>query len=367
LVERWLVSSQWPPHCLEVIRQHPYYDDYWRAQNLGEQAELVDWPMAIVGGWYDIFQQGTLDLFQAIHQRGGPEGRKNVHLIMGPWTHAVGRTKVGDLAFPENAKWDDRFPRFDQWVGHWLLDEPLKNEVPAVLYYTMGPIVSGKSTGGQPPGNTWRTAASWPPAAKTVPFYLTPQGTLQALLAPESGQFTYRYDPSHPAPTHGGPNLLIPAGSYDQREIEQRGDVLVFSSEPLTRPLEVTGRVRARLVVATSAADTDFTAKLTDIYPDGRSMLLVDGICRLSLRDRLDQPNEVTPGKIYRIEVDLWSTSYVFGPGHRIRLAISSSNSPRLEPHTNRAAGDESPPVAAEQTLYVGGEQASCLQLPVVE
>jgi putative CocE/NonD family hydrolase len=186
-------------------------------------------------------------------------------------------------------------------------------------------------------------------------------------LTPDSGKFTYRYAPSQPVPTHGGPNLLIPAGSYDQCEIEQRDDVLVFSSEPLTRSLEVTGPIHAYLLVATSAADTDFTAKLTDVYPDGRSMLLVDGICRLSLRDRLDQPDKVTPGKTYRIDIDLWSTSYVFCRGHRIRLAISSSNSPRFEPHSNRLAGDEGPPIVATQTLMVGGEQASCLQLPVVE
>ena len=276
----------------------------------------------------------------------------------------MGTTRVGDLTFPESAKWADAFPRFNEWSAQWLLDQPIGRDIPPVVYYTMGELPAGNA-----PGNEWRTAPSWPPPSRPLAMYLTVGGALQSDIVADGGQRTFTYDPHNPVPTHGGPNLLIPAGSFDQRDTEQRDDVLVFTSDLLANPLEVTGRLRAILHVTTTAVDTDFTAKLTDVYPDGRSMLLVDGICRLSLRESLEHRSEVTPGETYRLAVDLWSTSYVFNQGHRICLAISSSNSPRFEPNPNTGeiSGSEKEAVTATQTLLVGGEHPSHLLLPVID
>jgi putative CocE/NonD family hydrolase len=318
----------------------------------------------MVGGWYDIFQQGTLDMFAAIQTCGGPKAKKHVHLLMGPWTHAVGVTRVGELTFPDHAKWADEFPRFDAWADRWLLDKPMAREVPPVLYYTMGALPAGSA-----PGNRWRTATAWPPPGNPTRWHLTADGLLRRETVPPAGRRTFRYDPGNPVPTRGGANLVLPAGSFDQVKQEERDDVLLFTSDALSEPMEVTGRLRAVLHVATTAADTDFTAKLTDVYPDGRSMLIADGICRLSLRDSLDRRSDVACGEIYSINVDLWSTSYVFNTGHRIRLAISSSNSPRFEPHPNRdlAGGSAGEPIVATQTILVGSEHPSHLLLPIVK
>jgi len=363
LVEGWLSAGLWPSECLVEIRAHPTYDDYWCLQNLGERAEVVNWPIAFVGGWFDIFQQGTLDAFTTIQQRGGPNTRGDVHLLMGAWTHAVNNTQVGEQVFPDSAKKPSQWPSYEEWFACWLKDQPLRVDLPPVLYYTMGELPDKLDT----PGNEWRSADTWPPESNLTSFYLTTEGGLRREPG-QPGSFSYLYDPKNPVPTLGGQNLVLPMGSFDQRPIENRSDVLLFTTEPLAEPLEVTGRITAVLYVSTSTPDTDFTAKLTDVYPDGRSMLLNDGIRRLRFRNSLSNPESVTPGEIYRLEIDLWSTSMVFNAEHRIRVAISSSNSPRFEPNPNTGNPDwtSSDAVIAEQTIYVGGERSSHVLLPVV-
>ncbi len=352
LTEGWLSGTKWPTDVLELIKSHPTYDDYWRVQNLGERVEHVDWPVTLVGGWFDIFQQGTIDAFTEIQTRGGPNARNNVHLIVGAWTHGVNNTKVGDLTFPEKAKMPSAWPETDDWFDAWLFDEPLSPEPPSVLYYTMGEIPYGRDI----PGHEWRSADTWPPPqSQEIPFYLTELGDLHR-DTPQTASLGYSYDPKQPVPTVGGQNLILPAGSFDQREVEEREDVLVFTTPVLEEPLEVTGHLTAVLYVSTSAQDADFSVRLSDVYPDGRSMLLTDGIRRLSFRNSFSETEAVVPGEVYRLEVDLWSTSMVFNEGHSIRIAVTSSNTPRYEPN----------PHASEQTVYLGGDRASHVLLPLV-
>ncbi|RJP25420.1 MAG: CocE/NonD family hydrolase [Candidatus Omnitrophota bacterium] len=362
LVEGWLKGAKWPDENLAEIRFHPAYDEYWQVQNLGERIEEVNWPISLVGGWFDIFQQGTIDAFVDIRNHGGSCARENAHLIMGPWHHGVNVTKVGELTFPDTAKTPALWPGQKEWLEHWLSDQPLDPAPPPVLYYTMGELPAGNA-----PGNEWRSCENWPPDSMPHKYYLCSDGGLSE-NPPEASVRTYTYDPKNPVPTIGGQNLLLPMGPHDQRSIEQRDDVLVFSTPPLSEPLEVTGRITATLYVSTNAVDTDFTAKLTDVYPDGRSMLLNDGIRKLSFRHSLISPTAVVPGKIYQLEIDLWSTSIVFNTGHCIRLAISSSNSPRFEANPNTGFADwrNTETVAAEQSIYIGGECASYLLLPVI-
>ncbi len=375
LVEGWLVAAQWPADNLGEIRSHPTYDSYWQVQNLGERVDKVNWPVVISAGWYDIFQQGSIDAFQAIQEKGGPNARKNVHLVMGPFHHGINMLKVGEFEFPESAKIPDTWPKGSDWFRHWLNDEPLSVDPPPVLYYTMGEMPVGDA-----PGNEWHEAQSWPPPSKPVQFYLTETEGL-AKQKPSDGKLAYTYDPENPVPTAGGTNLLIPAGPFDQRNylinkkedlranIEDRDDVLIFATEPLKEPIEVTGNVRAVLYISTSAVDTDFTVKLTDVYPDGRSMLITDGITRLGFRNSLETFETATPGEVYRLDVDVWSTSIVFNKGHRIQIAVSSSNAPKYEPNPNTGNLDwkSTEKIKAQQTIYIGGERASHVILPIIE
>jgi uncharacterized protein len=180
---------------------------------------------------------------------------------------------------------------------------------------------------------------------------------------------SFIYDPSNPVPSNGGNNLVgATAGPYDQQKIEERNDVLVFTSDELKEPLEVTGPIKLMLYASSSALDTDFTGKLVDVFPDGKAYNLCEGIIRARYRDSADQLSLLEPGKVYRYEIDLWVTSNVFMPGHRIRLEVSSSNFPRFDrnPNSGKEFGTDTELVKATQTLYHDGTYPSHLVLPVI-
>jgi putative CocE/NonD family hydrolase len=170
-------------------------------------------------------------------------------------------------------------------------------------------------------------------------------------------------------PTRGGLNLTIDKGPMDQREVESRQDVLVFTSEPLTEPLEITGRITAVLSVSSDGQDTDFTVKLTDVYPDGKSLLVADGIRRASLRNSFEKREPLEPGEVYEVPVDLWSTSLIVNTGHRLRVAVSSSNSPRFEPNPNTGEPrfETGKSRVAKNTLHMSSARLSRIELPVVK
>jgi hypothetical protein len=180
---------------------------------------------------------------------------------------------------------------------------------------------------------------------------------------------TYTYDPSNPVPTIGGQNLEIPGGPYDQTSIESRSDVLIFTSEELEEPYEATGPIKAKLYVSSDCPDTDFTVKLTDVYPDGRSMLITDGILRMRNRNGVDHWEFMQNGEICEVEIDLWSTSYIWNAGHRIRIAISSSNYPRFlsNPNTKDSINDNTTYNIANNTIYLDSEHPSCIILPEIK
>jgi putative CocE/NonD family hydrolase len=219
------------------------------------------------------------------------------------------------------------------------------------------------------PGNLWRQAATWPPPSTATPAYLASDGTL-SFQRPAAGAAprSFTYDPSNPVPTRGGQNLTIPAGPMDQRPVENRPDVLLFTSPALDKPVEITGRVRAKLWVSSDAPDTDFTVKLTDVYPDGRSMLLLDGIRRMRFRNGFEKPELMKPGSVYPITVDLWSTSMIINKGHRIRIAVSSSNYPRFDanPNNGQPSWAGGPVRVAHNTVYLDASRPSQVILPVV-
>jgi len=201
-----------------------------------------------------------------------------------------------------------------------------------------------------------------------MPFYFREDRTLSPARPKTGRPLTYAYDPKDPVPTLGGPQLTIPAGPMDQRKIERRPDVLVFTGEPLVEPLEVTGRVRVRLWVSSDAPDTDFVAKLCDVYPDGRSINICEGILRARFRDSFRKEERMTPGRLYPITLDLWSTSVLFNRGHRLRVHVTSSSAPGYDPNPNTGepfrAGDRTR--VARNTLYLDERRPSHILLPVM-
>lgn len=365
MIEDWLSVNQFSPRALELWTSHPTYDDYWRERDLNKRYRSVNCPAVHIGGWYDIFAQATIDAFMGYQNRGGPGARGKQKLIMGPWTHGIFQGKAGELSFPNAEKPPTRAHDPWIWFDHYLKGEDNGvDREPAVTYYVMGDVTDPKA-----PGNEWRTANTWPPTKATpTPFYLHPDGSLSTRKPGKKGALTYTYDPENPVPTVGGPRLTLPAGPMDQLGIEGRPDLLIFTSEPLREPLEVTGRIWLMLWASSDALDTDFVAKLCDVYPDGRSINVCEGIIRARFRKGFSKELLLRPGRIYRFKVDMWSTSIVFNRGHRIRVHVCSSNSPAFDPNPNtgepfRATENRR---IAHNTIYMDEKHPSCIILPVV-
>src|SRR5262249_47187228 len=225
----------------------------------------------------------------------------------------------------------------------------------------------GDTTDTNAPGNFWRSAETWPPPAEVTPFYFHADHALGKDRPGDDGPLTFTYDPQNPVPTIGGPNLLSAKGPMDHRPAEALPDLLLFTTEPLAEPIEVTGRITASLFISSDCPDTDFTVKLCDVYPDGKSMLVTDGIQRASLRDRCEKRQLLEPGEVYELNVDLWSTSLIVNRGHRLRIAVSSSNAPRFEPNANPGDPHASPGKGriATNTLHVSAKAPSHILLPL--
>ena len=366
MIEDWLRISAFSPDALKIWTSHPTYDSYWRERDMTTRFRYTNAPAIHIGGWYDIFAQATIDAFVGMQTRGGPGARGKQKLLMGPWTHGVFQEKAGELTFPNAKNPPTTAHDIWRWFDHYLkgVDNGVDRE-PAVTYYVMGDVTDRNA-----PGNEWRTADRWPPVNATpTPFYLHPDRSLSTRKPEEGGTLSYTYDPKDPVPTVGGPRLTLPAGAMDQRKIESRPDVLVFTSEPLREPVEVTGTVKVILWASSDALDTDFAAKLCDVYPDGRSINICEGILRARFREGFSKEKLMQPGTPYRFEIDLWSTSIVFNRGHRIRVHITSSNAPAFDPNPNTGepfrASERSRP--AHNTIYMDAKRPSHILLPVVK
>jgi len=340
---------------------NPVRNAEWDALNLHLMYHKIKVPSLAIGGWFDIFQQQNLDTWRLLRRYGGtPEARMYHRLIMGPWTHGVGQ-KPGDRDFGPDIG-IDLAALSDRWYERWLLGvrNGIEQEAP-LRTFTMGT-------------NKWVDRYVWPPSdAKPCRLYFSnssddPKGGLLVTKPPRREQpHSFVYDPNDPVPTNGGNNLIAKAGVRDQREIEKRPDVLLFTSPPLERDVEVAGRMKARIYASSSAKDTDFTVKLVDVLPDGTAYNVADGLIRARYRQG-SKPKLLTPGKTYEFEIDLWSTSMVFLKGHRIRVEVSSSNFPRFgrNPNTGGPIETEKTVVKATNTIYHDRARPSHIELPVV-
>ena len=356
---------------------HPQFDGYWRRGSVRGRESEITAPVYAVGGWYDIFSKSVLEHVNAVRKTSrSQDARRHQHVLMGPWTHGIGRDgKVGSLDFGKGSVVDINALQV-RWFDHWLKGEDTGVEAWAPLRI----FVMGK--------NQWRDEQEWPLArTQYTPYYFRSEKSANTLkgdgrlsttmpgASAEKPADQFVYDPNDPVPTLGGCNLVgCPAGPYDQTKAEARQDVLVFTGDKLTSAMEATGPVKVVLYAATSATDTDWTAKLVDVHPDGRSFNLCDGILRARYREpssadaSAGAPTLIEPGKVYRYQIDLWVTSNVFLPGHRIRVEISSSNFPRFDrnPNTGHAFGADAELKKANQTVYHDAQYPSHLLLPVI-
>ncbi len=349
--------------------EHSQYDDYWKQWAIDADYSRIKVPVYQMGGWYDLFLYGTLANYAGIKEHAGTGSARNgERLLIIPGGHAGWGGNVGAVNFaPEG--YVDYYGVMMDWYDSILRgdDNGMAQEKP-VRYFVMGK-------------NVWADADSWPPAgARAASYFLHSEGKANSASGDGSlstntasgaaDQFTE--DPQNPVPTRGGQLCCdarhLSVGVQDQRDNEARPDVLVYSTTPLAQDLEVTGPVHAELYVSSSAQDTDFVAMLTDVAPDGTAHNIADGIVRMRYRDTLERQGFLEPGKIYKIDVDLWATSNVFLAGHRLRLDIAGSNFPRFDRNLNTEASPETGEkgVVATNRVYHDAEHPSALILPVM-
>lgn len=344
--------------------EHSSNDEYWQEISIRRQYENVDVPVLHVDGWYDVFLNGALENFNGMRERGGSElARENQRIVLGPWDHVSRWARdqtLGEMNYGPRARKELNELQLS-WFDHWLKGKDNGAESkPAVRYFLMG-------------ANRWKSASAWPiPGTEVTGYYLQSDGRLGRSPEEESEPDRYTYDPRDPVPSRGGHSCCsrtaTPMGPFDQREVEQRDDVLVYSTPPLKRSMEVTGPITVTLYASSSARDTDFTAKLVDVHPDGKAINLNDGIIRARFRNSEEKEELLTPGKVERYRIEVWPTSNLFKRGHRIRLEISSSNFPMYDrnPNTGAPLGESAELRTADQTILHDADHPSRVTLPIV-
>jgi putative CocE/NonD family hydrolase len=354
---------------------HPSRDGFWQDLSVADRAENITVPALHIAGWFDLLVDATVRTYRQLRARAGTaEARRGQQLIIGPWDHMAFDGLYPDRQFPmaSGALFAGLTQVYLDFYDRWVRGNSAgAAENAPVRIFVMGI-------------DEWRDEQEWPLADTTyADYYLTSvrgantaggDGLLTLALPAADARDSYIYDPADPVRTVGGRMLLAAAvngaGPADQRVVEDRADVLCFTSAVLEEPVEVTGHVTLVLHVSSSAPDTDFTGKLADVYPDGRALYLTDGVMRTRYRSSLSAPQPMEPGQAYELTIDLSVTSNVFLPGHRIRLEVSSSNFPRYDRNTNTGGviSGESPAdaVAARNTVLHGPSRPSRLILPVI-
>lgn len=362
------ITASLAPYYLDWLA-HPAYDDYWRGWSIQEHYADITVPVLSIAAWYDIFQGGSLQNYVGLKTQAGSEAaRRGQHLLVALGGHAGMERKVGDVDFGADAQFNDDDATLD-WYDYLFKGAQNEFAQKPVTIFVMGL-------------NQWRREDDWPLArAKNTKYFLHSRGAANSAggngslstKAPNSEPpDNYVYDPANPVPTIGGPLCCDPAhlkpGARDQRPVETRADVLVYSTRPFTEDVEVTGPVNVELYVKSSALDTDFTAKLVDVGPDGFARNLTDGIIRARYRDSREKAALLNPGQVYKLSIDLWSTSNVFLKDHALRLEISSSNFPRFDRNLNTAEQPESGQrfISATNVIFHDHKRPSALILPIV-
>jgi predicted acyl esterase len=362
----WSKQQGVSDQVLNTQRRRVADDIFWNRAAMSANRKYIQIPIFNVGGWYDIFNHGNISNFEYLQNEGARGARGNQKLLMGPFGHGP---LSGDLDYPGFDRGALAGQQEIRWFAYWLKGEPngIMDE-PPVSYFMMAAAEKGAIS----PKNRMLASANWPPANREVRDYLAPDKTLMP-RAPggEGAKISYRYDPANPVQTFGGANLTFDRGPMDQRAVGQRADYLRFTTPVLDKDLTISGPVKVELWGATDGLDTDFMAKLVDVYPDGYEALVLDAPIRARYRHgRMpDEVKMMTPGAPEELDIDLWSTAITFEKGHRLALHITSSNSPRFEvnPNTGEAPGQHRlAPRVATNSVYMDASHPSALVLPVV-
>ena len=364
------------PHYREYARRNRY-DELWRTLSIRDDYAKYTMPVLLTAGWYDNYAaEAVTNYLGLVEHAPTPELRAAHRLLIGPWTHGVNSSStLGEIDFGEEAlRENDATTR---WLEATLLgDGPAAFQRAPIRLFVMGL-------------NRWRDVEQWPlPGTRFTPFYLHSGGS--ANTAAGDGRLSverprnespdrYTYDPDDPVPTLGGNHSVGPynpglydlarPGPYDQASVERRQDVLVYTSDALSQDVEVTGPVRLTLFAASSARDTDFVAKLVDVFPDGRAMNITEGVIRARFRNSVHaEPVLLEPGHVTAFDIDMQVTSNVFRRGHRIRIDVTSSNFPLWDRNLNTGSDPalDTEPAVAEQTVHHDAELASHVLLPIV-
>ncbi len=349
------------------ILANPFYNLTWQyLQNTNFYPQLINVPCFMIGGWYDHNIDLMMNLFSGIKQSSPVTVRNKHKLLMGPWAHGgfgqaqVGTCNQGELTFNEACGWSDS-------LALRFFDFYLKNQVngwdsePTIRYFNIGE-------------NTWNATSVWPPIGNANQnFYLNDNGVLSNTLPALANNYSqYLYNPSNPSPTHGGTTLRqdLLQGPYDQSSVvETRNDLAIFTTQALTSPVQISGKPSAHIFIKSDRKDTDFTIRLCDVYPDGRSMLISDGILRMRFRNgfSIADTSSIVPNQVYEAIIDFPNTAYTFLIGHSIRIDISSSNYPKYDKNLNNGlimyiAGDT---LVATNKIFHEIGHASYIMLPV--
>lgn len=346
------------------------FSDFWAGFTYGHKRTQITVPALHIGGWFDLFLGGTLDNFTTLRESAATgRARDGQRLIIGPWQHTDQSGNVGEVSFGARASaagfgLEPAVARFaaQAATGSAITDAPVR-------IFVMG-------------AGQWRDEQEWPLARTTwTPWYLGGGGTLSTQKPAETGsQSEYVHDPASPVPMYGGQSGIFAggrdggnewtAGPRDQRPLDSRTDMVRFTGEPLAADVEVTGPVKVVLHASTSAADTDFVARLIDVHPDGRALSVVDGIVRAKFRSGQQAVDPIEPGAVYEYEIDLWATSLVFRAGHRIRVDIASSSYPNWDPNSGSAANGgrvtAEDYTTAHQIIHHDAKHPSHIILPII-
>ncbi|HLJ94705.1 MAG TPA: CocE/NonD family hydrolase [Gemmataceae bacterium] len=379
--ESWLIEAM----------RHGDNDAFWKQPGysvVDNVDRYADVSVYHVTGWYDSWCRPNVLNWQALSKAK----RSPQKLIIGPWTHgSQGRNYAGEIEFPPEAALAFNDWRL-RWFEHWLngAENGVEKESSVKLFIMGGGDGHRSKDGRLRHGGHWRDEQAFPLArTQFTPYFLSPDGLLSR-ERPNAAPITYRFDPGNPVPTIGG-NLssvsgLLEAGGFDQRTrketlfakqqlpLSERRDVLVYQTKPLTQDVEVTGPVVVTLYVSSTAPDTDFTAKLIDVYPPnsdyplGFDLNIGDSITRLRYRESLAKPKLCQPNEVVEVKIHLYPTANIFAKGHRIRLDVSSSNFPRFDvnPNTGEPLQEHRRMVPADNTVYHDGQRASYVLLPII-
>ncbi len=367
LVETWL-NGVGTPWLIDTVCKYPKYGNKWAIVDLSQKYNVANYPMFHIEGWYDMYTDGVLEAFTELQKRF-----HNQKLFIGPWGHgdAWGTREQGDLVYPPNAEMDELsfIEMLLDWYDYWMKQGGGPVPPPKVKFYLMGDCDTQDTTR----WNRWVEADTWPlPQVVYKKYYLRDNHLLDTIPPTTFTIDTFIYNPANPCTTYGGREFIGLTHGYgpiDQRPIENRSDVLIFSTPPLTSPLTVIGKLKFVLYAASDRYDTDWTVRVTDVYPDGRSILVTDNILKARHRHGFDREDSLIPNVPDTFNIDLWSTAQVFNTGHRLRVIISSSNYPRFEKNPNTGAPfQRNDPnfVIATQKIYRTPILPSHLLLPIL-